>query len=48
MNCPEEKEVVITSGTIAISQGSNREIPPCNHEEADTRLVIHLQCKKLL
>ena len=43
MNCPEEKEVVITSGTAAISHGSNRAMPPCNHDEADTRLVTHLQ-----
>ena len=42
MNCLEEKEIVITSGTAAIFHGSERSMTPCNHEEADTRLVIHL------
>ena len=41
MNCPEEKEIVITSGTAAIFHGNERSMTPCNHE-ADTRLVIHL------
>ena len=43
MNCPEEKEIIATSGTTAISLGTSRSMGPCDHEEADTRLLIHLQ-----
>ena len=40
---PEGKEVIVTSGDTAIIRGANRTMLQCDHEEADTRLVIHLQ-----
>lgn len=43
VNCPQNKEVVITSGTTTIHRGTDRSMAPCDHEEADTRLLIHLQ-----
>ena len=43
MNCPEGKEVITTSGTTAVLLGTSRSMGPCDHEEADTRLLIHLQ-----
>ena len=42
MNCPTSKEIVITSGSIVVIRGSSRSMEPCNHEEADTRLIVHL------
>lgn len=41
VDCPEDKES-ITSGTTSIIKGTNRPIAPCDHEEADTRLLIHI------
>ena len=32
-----------TSGTTAVLLGTSRSMGPCDHEEADTRLLIHLQ-----
>ena len=43
MNCPEGKEIIITPGATAILRGSDRSVGLCDHEEADTRLLIHLQ-----
>ena len=43
MDCPEDKEIIVTSGTTAILRGTHRSMAPCDHEEADTRLMIHLQ-----
>ena len=40
-NCPANKHVVITS--TAIIKGSRRSMELCNHEEADTRLIVHLK-----
>ena len=40
---PENKEIIITSGATTILRGSDRSMVPCDHEEADTRLLIHLQ-----
>ncbi|KAG0695589.1 hypothetical protein GWK47_026840 [Chionoecetes opilio] len=33
----------ITSGTDVISRGSDHSMPRCDHEEADTRSVVHLK-----
>ena len=41
--CPEEKEIIVTSGTSVILLGTSRSMETCDHEEADTRLLIHLQ-----
>ncbi len=43
MKCPERKKVVTTSDATALILGSNQSMGPCDHEEADTRLLIHLQ-----
>ena len=43
MNFPEGKEVITTSGTTAVLLGTSRSMGPCDHEEADTILLIHLQ-----
>ncbi|KAG0728449.1 hypothetical protein GWK47_032424 [Chionoecetes opilio] len=40
---PDGKEVFITSGTDVISRGSDHSMPRCDHEEADTRIVVHLK-----
>ena len=40
---PENKELFIKLGSTAIIRGSNWSMGPCNHEEADTRLIVHLQ-----
>ncbi len=40
---PEDKEIIITSGASAILRGTNRSMASCDHEEADTRLLVHLQ-----
>jgi len=39
MKCPSKKEIVIIYGSTAIVRGSSRSMSPCNHEEADTRLI---------
>ena len=39
---PEEKEVITTSGDIAVLLETSQSLGPCDHEEADTRLLIHL------
>ena len=38
-----DKKVVITSGHNVTIVGTSRVIPRCDHEEADTRLLVHLQ-----
>jgi len=43
MDCPEGKEITITFGTTAIHRGNTTSMQPYNHEEADTRLIVHLQ-----
>ena len=43
VGCPENKKIFITSGASTIGRGSDRSMVPCDHEEADTRLLIHLQ-----
>ena len=43
VNCPEEKEVITTLGDTAVLLGTSQSMGPCDHKEADTRLLIHLQ-----
>jgi hypothetical protein len=40
LSCPEDKVVVITAGEDVISSGPP--MPSCNHEEADTRIIVHV------
>ena len=39
---PPDKSVYITSGQYVESINSNRPMLVCNHEEADTRIVVHV------
>ena len=43
MEIPENKEVFITSEDRVFCKGTEHEMPQCNHEEADTRIIIHVQ-----
>lgn len=40
---PSYKEVIVTPGDAAVCRGSDHHIPHCDHEEADTRMVYHMQ-----
>ena len=39
---PEGKEVFVTSDVNVLSKGSSHNMLACDHEEADTRLLVHL------
>ncbi len=39
---PEGKQVFVTSDVNVLTKGSNHDMLPCDHEEADTRLLVHL------
>ena len=43
MSVPENKEVFVTSGDDVIGIGTEHGMSQCNHEEADTRIIIHVQ-----
>jgi hypothetical protein len=43
VDCPEGKEVIITCGVTVTLRGTDRSMPACDHEEADTRLLVHVQ-----
>ena len=43
VNFPDGKSVFITSGQNVVARGANHYMLPCDHEEADTRLLIHIQ-----
>lgn len=43
VECMEGKHILTTIGTSVGSTGTNYHMQACNHEEADTRIVIHLQ-----
>ncbi len=40
---PDGKEIFITSGNAVITQGTNHSMQLCDHEEGDTRILLHLQ-----
>ena len=43
LECIEGKQI-FTSGTTSVSAaGASHYMPECNHEEADTRMLLHLQ-----
>ena len=39
---PKGQEVFVTSDLNVLDKGSSHVAVPCNHEEADTRLLVHL------
>ena len=41
--CIEGKQIFATSDTTMVSRGTNRYMDSCNYEEADTRILVHLQ-----
>ena len=41
-NCSEAKAVYVTSGQSVLSISSGIPMPSCNHEETDTRVVVHV------
>ena len=41
MMCRERKQVFTTSGTSVIARGTDHHMELCNHEEADTRMLVH-------
>ena len=43
MSVPENKEIFVTSGDDVIGIGTEHGMSQCNHEEADTRIIIHVQ-----
>ena len=42
-DCLEGKQIFATSGTAVIARGTSHRMESCDHEEADTRILIHLQ-----
>ena len=43
LECVEGKHIMTTTGTSVANVGTNHHMQACNHEEADTRILIHLQ-----
>ena len=43
MDCPDGKEIIVTSEATSIHRGNTRCMQPCDYKEADTRLIIHLK-----
>ena len=43
IECSEGKQIFATSGTTVISRGTSHSMQSCDHEEADTRILIHLE-----
>ena len=43
MRVLENKEAFVSSGDDVISIGTEHVMPQCNHEEADTRIIIHVK-----
>ena len=43
MSVPENKEIFVTSRDDVIGIGTEHGMSQCNHEEADTRIIIHVQ-----
>ena len=42
-DCLEGKQIFATSGTAVIAGGTSHRMEYCDHEEADTQILIHLQ-----
>ena len=41
-DCPERKEVFVISDVKVLTEGSSHNMSSCDHEQADTRLLLHL------
>ena len=41
---PQGKSVYITAAESVVAVPSTNPMPNCNHEEADTRIIVHQQC----
>ena len=41
--CPDGKKIIITSGITVVGTDADHHMPDCDHEEADTRILVHLQ-----
>lgn len=39
---PDGKDIYITNGTTVISRGTSHVMSDCTHEEADSRIVVHI------
>ena len=39
---PDNKEVFVTDGPFVLTNSTTQAMPQCDHEEADTRLVVHI------
>ena len=42
MECAEGKHLYIVTGSSVVSVGACHPMQACNHEQADTRILIHL------
>jgi hypothetical protein len=40
---PDDKEIDITSGPLLVARGSGSDISVSDHEDADTRICLHVQ-----
>ena len=43
MECVEGKQLYTTTGSSVVSVRASHSMQACNHQEADTRILIHLQ-----
>jgi len=43
MECGEGKCLVTTTGSLVASTGISHNMEACNNEEADTRMLAHIQ-----
>eukprot|EP00734_Pompholyxophrys_sp_LG126_P000119 Pompholyxophrys_sp_v1_NODE_11_length_5290_cov_18.520778.p1 type:complete len:404 gc:universal NODE_11_length_5290_cov_18.520778:3057-4268(+) len=43
LRCQPGQRVFITKNSDVISIGSDRQMTPCDHEEADSRIIVHLK-----
>ena len=39
---PDGKDIFVTDGPFLLTNSTTQTMPQCDHEEADTRLIIHL------
>lgn len=41
--CPKGKKIVTTNANKSVFLGNDRSVDVCDHEEADSRLLVHLK-----
>lgn len=39
---PDNKEIFVTDGPFVLTNSTTHAMPQCDHEEVDTRLVVHI------